>query len=379
MHVSDRNPSSTAAGDPGALALVDRLGLRLPYSGHPYRVLVAVSVVIALGVNTLVHERSTFSMVNQWLIYSIIAIGFYFVYAVAGQFAFCQAFMAGLGAYSAGWASQHVGFLLSVLFALVVVAIVALGFAVLLRKANDLYFAIATLGFAEIGLLVCRKWESFGGIDGDRIGVPKPSLFGLKLSQQSDVFWLILAVLVFVLVLGTFVERSPLRRELLAAKQSRVVASTLGIPSLHLRLGVFVFGSVLGALGGALYAHSQGSVSVDSFGLDLGIGLFLMVLLGGSASIWGGVIGAAFYVLLPDWLEGLSEYREVLYGVILLVVMVTVPEGLIGLAHGAVDLVRRKEPPPPEHHVPEAPMEVAAETEIEPDVPRSLRPGATDA
>lgn len=340
MPVSER--SLTGRLTKGVSEAFDAPMLRPQHRGRPYLTIVLVIGAIAALVPTLVHARSSMALVNLWLIYSIIGIGFYFIFAVGGQFAFCQAFMAGLGAYAAGWVAQDLGFPWTLAFALVVVGLVSFLFGLLLRRAGELYFAIATLGFAEIGLLVCRKWESFGGIDGDRIGIPRPMIAGERLTSQFQLFWIVLAGLALVLLLGALVERSPLRRELIAARRSSEVAASLGARVLYLRVGIFVFGSMLGAFGGAIYAHWQGSASVDSFGLDLGIGLFMMVLLGGTRSMWGAVLGGAVYVILPERLRFLNEYREVLYGALLLIVMISFPQGLLGLVDQARASVRRR-------------------------------------
>lgn len=316
---------------------------------------IAVFVVaLVVLVPVLVKGPSNLGLMTLWMLYSIAALSFYFVFSLSGQFAFCVTFMASLGAFTSAWASESQPFLVSVLFGLFVTGTVALVFAVLVRRSNHLYFAIATLGLSEIGVIVFSRWQGLGGIDGTRIGVPKPELFGFRFDTTILGFWLALGALVIVLSITALIERSPARREIIAFRDSPVVASTLGVPVMRYQIAAFVLASVFAALMGALYAHIQGFASVEAFGLDLAIGVFVMVLLGGTGSLWGPVIGAAFYVFVPDALEAFSAYENIIFGTVLIVTMIAFPEGIVGiglrLRRMVLQLLRRhpdsKESPP---------------------------------
>jgi branched-chain amino acid transport system permease protein len=94
----------------------------------------------------------------------------------------------------------------------------------------------------------------------------------------------------------------------------------------------FVVGSAYAGAAGAFFASWQGFLGPESFGVDLSLGIFVMLILGGTGSVWGGVIGAAFYVWLPEWLRAFDQYKELTYGVVLLVAIILLPEGIIGIA-----------------------------------------------
>jgi branched-chain amino acid transport system permease protein len=131
-------------------------------------------------------------------------------------------------------------------------------------------------------------------------------------------------------------------RELAAVRETPLVARTTGVRVGRLRLVMFVLGSATGGLSGALITGWQGFIGVDSFGLDLGIGLFLMVILGGVASHWGALAGAAFYVAVPELLSGLQQYMSIIYGALLLVVIMVFPSGLVGVWRQLVRVVSRR-------------------------------------
>ena len=314
------------------------------YPGHQFLVVLVTAVVVGTVVSALELEPLDLGMVNLWMVYSIIAIGFYFIFAVAGQFALSQAFMAMVGGYVSAVASPSTGVPLGIVCGITTAGVLAAAFALLMRRVTEFYFAIATLGLAEIGTIVIRNWDYVGGVDGTRIGIQPLEALGRQLRMQDEVFWGLLAAFTLALLVAAAFERSPLRRELIAVHRTPEVAATLGVPVTLLRVTVFAAGSMLAAFGGALYAHWQGFVSTEAFGLDLSIGIFIMVLFGGTSSMWGAVIGAAFYVVVPVKFEFLGGYLDVFFGGLILVLIIAFPEGLIGIARSVARRLPRRIP-----------------------------------
>src|SRR5262249_1858287 len=115
---------------------------------------------------------------------------------------------------------------------------------------------------------------------------------------------------------------------------------TLGLPSLRIKMAMFVLGSCVAAFAGSLWGHRAGGLSLDQFNVALGLGIFLMLILGGVGSIWGGVLGAWFYVYVQDRLRRmgvtvfdhkLGELWGIIYGGLLIGVMIAVPDGIFGV------------------------------------------------
>ena len=141
-------------------------------------------------------------------------------------------------------------------------------------------------------------------------------------------------------LLGYLLERSPVRREAIANRDRDIVARSLGLPILRLRITTFILGSAVAGFAGSLWAHRASSISVDEFGVDLGLGIFLMLILGGIGSMWGSLLGAWFYVYVRERLQRLhihighqsiSEFWGIIYGSLLILVMVLLPDGIVGL------------------------------------------------
>jgi branched-chain amino acid transport system permease protein len=328
-------PARSAPQTVGRLA-GKALSVRPPsYRAQQYRTLLFFFAVVAvLGPRLGGVSRSYQFLVNTWLMYSVAAIGFYWVFSLAGRFAFTQTFMMSVGAYVSAWLTMSGNgkpILLGVLAAMLVGALLALAIFILLRQAQAIYFGIGTLAVTSIGIYVFSRWPAFTGPGGTRIGVPPLEFFGREFTKDTEIFWLFLGVLAITLVIGIWIERSPLRRAAIAGREKPNVASLAGVPVNRHQLALFMLGSAFGALVGALIAHWVGVVAVDTYGIDLGIGLFLMLILGGRQSMWGPVLGAAFYVALPEFIKSISTYQRIVYGVILLAVIMALPFGLVGL------------------------------------------------
>ena len=290
--------------------------------------------MIVAGLSFAVSSRSAVNLLDLWLAYSIAALGFYWAFALGGRFAFCQTFMMAVGGYSLAWLSRHgIPFGLAVLGATALTAAVAAVVGLLLWRTEHLYFALGTLAVTEIGLLVFSRTSSFTGTNGNVTSIDYPEIFGMTLRTDGQMFYLLAAALLLLLLLAVLIERSPLIRQLHAVRVIPVVARSTGVPVGGLRMTMFIAGSAVGGLSGALITGWQGFIGVDSFGLDLGIGLFLMVILGGVSSHWGVMLGAAFYVAVPELLSGVQQYMTIIYGALLLLIVLLFPEGLIGIWH----------------------------------------------
>jgi len=325
-------PQTPAAGAADSSAAVPPVYRQNYYAG--------VLVVVAIGVAASLLSGSglTRGLLVTWAIYAIAGLGFYLVFGLSGQFAFSQGAFLGVGAYTSAWASRSLGFLGGFVAAIVVSAVLALLLGYLVRRSSSFYFAIATLAFGSMAAVLFRELEWFTGPSGEVIGIDRPSLFGYEFRDDRAVFLLALGVLAIGLVLVAWIQRSALRRQVIAVRDNESVAAVAGIPTLKIRLTFFALGSAFAGAAGSLLAHRTGYLSPDAFALQLGIDLFLVLLLGGMGSMWGPLLGAAFVVWAPEQLRAVGQNQGLVYGVLLVVVVLLLPEGLVGI----FDKVRRR-------------------------------------
>ena len=230
----------------------------------------------------LVDSAFGYGLLHSWLVLSILGIGFYLVFGVSGQFAFSQGAFFGLGAYASVWASDGRSFVWGLAGSIVITALVALGFGLIVVRADHFYFAIATLAFSSIATVVFREFEAFTAPGGEIVGIPEPDLFGHTFDTGRSLGLFLGVFLVLVLALTALIERSPLKREAVAFRDNRRVAATAGLPVLRLRLTMFVLGSTL-RRGGREPVRAQVRLhrAPSRSSLELGIDIFLILLLGG--------------------------------------------------------------------------------------------------
>ena len=201
-----------------------------------------------------------------------------------------------------------------------------------LRLGGD-YLAIATIGFSEIIRIVFLNWERVGASRGL---VDIPLLTG---------FWTALFTLILVLALIHNIINSSFGRNILAIREDEIAARSMGVDVRFYKVFAFVLGSSLAGVAGALFAHKMQFIAPKSFEFMMSVMILLMIVVGGIGSQVGAVLGAFVVTILPELLrfsEFLSTIRMLVFGVILVTVMLTRPDGLYGLLKS----FRRKKPKP---------------------------------
>ena len=337
-----------------------RLSARPPaMRGYPYAWLAifAISMLLLRLVPSWANDQTV--VFNDWIYLTILVVGFYFVFGVSGQFAFSQAAFAMVGGYTSAWAMREGWpFVLAVALGILVAAIIAFVFAYIARNANLFFLGIATLALAQLMTEVILQWKEFTGQDGaevalrdnQRIEFHLFNLFHWKATaltndpavNERNVFWVYIVCLLGVLLIGIWLARSPAKREAIAMRDQPTVAATVGIPTTKVRIVMFVLGSSIGAFAGSLFVHGRGYAQPQEFSIELGLGIFVMLIVGGIESLWGPILGAAFYLWVPYVLTKLNidifghairDYNQIIYGATLLLVMIFAPQGIIGVLH----------------------------------------------
>jgi branched-chain amino acid transport system permease protein len=341
----------------GSVGVRTRLVRPPIYRGYPYLRIVLVLGAMFLYRSFRTEGRAQEALFNDWLTYALVVLGFYFVFGLAGQFAFSQAAIFGLGAYASAYATHNPDnpFIFGPIFGVIVCLAVAMVFSVIMQRTEHFYFAVGTLGLQNIVILIVSKWDDFThGSGGQALNIRPISVFGTKLTTEFRVFEFLIVSLAILMIVAAFIERSPVRREAIANRDQSVVSRTLGLPTLVNRITMFMLGSFFAALAGSFYAHRSSSVTPESFGVALGLFVFLMMILGGIGSMWGALLGSWFYVYANDKITNaktsiggheLREFRPIIFGIILILVMILLPDGIIGLGSRIRRMVRRDSRP----------------------------------
>lgn len=204
-----------------------------------------------------------------------------------------------------------------------------LGFPVL-RMRGD-YLAIVTLGFGEIiRILATSNWLApFEGGPQGVLHIPNPEFFGIVLNQPQQMYYIVIAGSLLIAFVTIRLRDSRLGRQWMAMREDEDVAEAMGINLVQTKLLAFGIGAAFSALAGAVFAARVGNIFPHSFNLLISINALALIIVGGMGSIPGVIVGALILVGLPELLREFTEYRLLMYGILLILMMLFRPEGFI--------------------------------------------------
>jgi branched-chain amino acid transport system permease protein len=293
-----------------------------------------ISVLIVLAFALPPFLGSYYNFVGGLaLINVIIAIGLNILTGNAGQISMCQASFMAIGAYATTHFVTQFGlnYWLALPLAGVLTALCGfiVGFPAL--RLRGFYLAVATLGFLEFSQILIENLPSItGGVRG--LSSPRPVLFGMKLSQDLYFYYVILLLTLLGIWCARSLRQSSTGRAFNAIRNGEAAAQTLGIPLARTKLIAFVIASFYGGVGGGLYATFVGFIDPLEFNLSTSIRHIIFITVGGLGSVTGSIIGAVAFTVLPELLRSFKEYHEFVFGAILLLSLIFMPNGIVGLA-----------------------------------------------
>jgi branched-chain amino acid transport system permease protein len=294
---------------------------------------VVLLLVLPLFLGTYLSE-----VINNVGIFILMGLGLNIVVGFAGLLDLGYVAFFAIGSYTMAVLTTQgeLGFVgmtfwqaLPICIALSALAGVILGVPVL-RMRGD-YLAIVTLGFGEIiRILVLSDLLKplTGGAQGV-LRIPKPPFFGTALVQPEQFYYIVLAGCLLAWFVSSRLSESRLGRQWMAMREDEDVAEAMGIRLVTTKLLAFGVGAAFSGLAGALFASKLTSIFPHSFKLEISINVLCLIIIGGIGSLPGVVIGALILVGLPELLREFAEYRLLMYGALLVVMMLAKPEGFI--------------------------------------------------
>ncbi len=271
-----------------------------------------------------------FNVLNILLLKGLIVIGLSLLMGYAGQVSLGHAAFYGLGAYTSGILTAKYGLSpVSALFcaqAVTLLAALIIGVPSLRLKGH--YLAMATLGFGVIVYVIFKETIELTGGPSGLVGIPPLEIAGVTFLESRKYYFLFSGVLLLALLLALHLAHSPFGRALLALHDSEAATMSLGYDTGRLKLIVFLLSASLAGLAGSLYAHFAMFISPMSFTFIHSVKFVTMVVIGGVASLWGALLGAALLSVLPEVLTVFEDYDVLVFGLILVLIMIFLTEGL---------------------------------------------------
>ncbi len=292
-------------------------------------------IAVAVSIIGSLFERNINPYYFQIIIYIginiILASSLNLINGFAGQFSLGHAGFMAVGAYTASVISSSLNLrpgdiFSTMLFALVLLAggLMASIFGLLvgipsLRLKGD-YLAITTLGLGEIIRVIVQNLDFLGAARGFT-GIPK----------MSNFFWVFGSVAILIFLIYNLIN-STYGKGFLAISDDEIGAEAMGINSTRYKVIAFVTGAFFAGIAGGLYAHFVTYINPSQFGFLKSFEIVVMVIIGGMGSIFGVIISAVILTILPEALRSIAEYRMVIYSLLLIIIMITRPQGLFGRA-----------------------------------------------
>jgi len=317
------------AEESGTLPLAQRL-----IKNRRFSIPAALGLAVFILAFPFIFSMYQTNIMTTALIYIVVGLGLNIVVGLAGLLDLGYVAFYAVGAYSYAllnhhfglgfWAALPIGASFAFLFGVI------LGFPVL-RLRGD-YLAIVTLGFGEIIRLILENWNAFSFGPSGIANIPRPGFFGMDLSLSQSityVYFVMIGMVIFTVFVVKRLQDSRLGRAWIALREDEIACQAMGIDKTRTKLSAFAMGATWAGIGGVVFAAKTTFINPASFTIWESIIILCIVVLGGMGSVLGVIFGALVLILLPEYLRAFSEYRMLIFGATLVIMMVFRPEGII--------------------------------------------------
>ena len=295
-------------------------------------------------------------IVMFFIINAILGISIYFTLA-SGQLSLGAAGFMSVGAYVGALLSlkADLPIVVGILVGGFVAALVAVIIGLPTTRLKGLYLAIATLGFGEVVRVIFLNLDVTNGALG-LSGIPSipqeltnfayeidiDGLMGIDAVAWGNIMAIIilLIVLIFIIAFCVRINNSRVGRAFAAIKADDHAAELMGINVVYYKMMAFIIGAFIAGIGGGLYAHITNFINPTDFSYHKVVQILLFPVFGGSNVVWGSVLGSFILTLLPEVLRFLADYRDIIYGALLVILMAVRPDGI--LTEDLMDKIYRK-------------------------------------
>jgi branched-chain amino acid transport system permease protein len=314
--------------------MADRLlrGLDRPFGATQVLAWVVVASILALLVPRVFEQYQTF-LIIEGLILAIFGLSFNLVFGYTDLPSFGHAAFYGLGAYGFAMTLQHIqegGLFLAIGAGIAAATVFGVVVGTISVRGKGIYFALLTFAFAHLLYLVAFRWTEFtGGTDGIFFSVPEAPM-GVNLMGTDTLYYVCVVVVIGVALVCYRIVTSPFGQVLRAIKQNEQRARAIGYPVTRVKILVFTISAALASLSGILFAISTIYVSPETLYLNRTVDVLLITIIGGTNSLVGPIVGAGFLTVLEELTSDLETVGMLLTGVIFVVALLFMPQGITG-------------------------------------------------
>jgi branched-chain amino acid transport system permease protein len=271
------------------------------------------------------------TLTNAWLA-AMLALSLTLMAGTAGQISLGHAALLAIGAYASALLALDLNIppVLSIPLAGIITGLLGTALIFPAFRLRGHYVAIATLAIGEVVGLVILNWESLTQGAMGVTGIPPLSIGGQDIYSPASVYWLCLGVVIILALLQTRLLGSHFGRTLRAIRDDDIAARSYGIGLNRYKGIAFAFGGFGAGISGGITAHLYSYINFETFNAQVSLLALTMIILGGMGNVLGAIVGAVALVSLPELFRVTAEYRILIYGIALLVLIRFRPQGLLG-------------------------------------------------
>lgn len=308
---------------------------------HFYAVMAGWLLIIA-SYGVLVENTFLLTLAGYTSALAIFALSINVMLGGVGEVPLGQSLFFGLGAYAVGIGLQKLGlgYPSAILLGAVCSAVIAFVLGSITLRLTGAYFSIVSWGIASVAVVAALNLEHFTGGGMGLFGFEDMQILGLSMSEPRNYFYAAAVMLVLAVVSLQAVRSSRFGTAMESVRQNRHLATSLGVNVFNARLKAFVLSATLASVAGSLSVPYTQIVTPESLGLLVTVDALLMVLLGGSGSLLGPVVGAVVFSVIPFYLNMDVNLRMLFFSVAIIVIMMFIPGGLYQLAQILMGKIR---------------------------------------
>lgn len=289
-----------------------------------------VLAAIIIGAPFVITDKYTLHILILCSMYACLTISLNLIIGWSGQFSLGHVCFYGMGAYITTLFMVNFGmnFFIATILSVVFTTLFAMLLCYPTLKLRGDYLAVITLGFGEVFRLFLTNAVDLTKGPAGIPNIPNPEIFGFVIKGKQAYFYFIAIILVLFIIFIKRLNNSGFGMAMMTVNEDDIAATALGLNVKKYKLWAFGIGGGMAALIGSFYAVYMGMISPTSFAYAESIKMVSMVILGGMGSIPGSIIGAFLLAALPELLRAFSDYRMVLYGALMVIMMIFKPEGI---------------------------------------------------
>ena len=289
-----------------------------------------IGAVVLIGLPAVIPNSYVMQLVLNIIIYVILAMGLNLLTGFTGILSLGHAAFFGVGAYASGILNTRLGwpFWATLIVSMVLTALISLLLAFPALRVKGTYLVLMTIGFGEVVRLLLVNWVSLTNGSNGIVGISYPDFGFFKLTNMTQCYYLAVIFMVLLMAYLKILMKSRVGRCFLAIRDDDKAAEMVGINVSQYKLKAFMISAEYCAIAGVLYAHVIRYISPDSFRADESQLILCCVIIGGIGTFKGPVIGAILLTIIPELFRALQDFRMVLYGIILMIVIIFFPGGV---------------------------------------------------